>query len=239
MLTPSVKLWLKDKSVSVIGSGRVELLKAVDKYGSIKKAAATMGMSYRHAWGIIKQIRDSVGDEIIATTRGGAAGGGAKLTDLGRVLIKRFEETQDAIERTLKYGPKPALAVDGVIFTKDDKIVLIRRKNPPFKGQLALPGGFIEYKETTELAVVREVEEELGIKAEIKQLIGVYSEPNRDPRHHTISVVYELQPLSYEFKAGDDAASFELVDITDKKIIKTMAFDHGDIVLDIIRERIK
>jgi 8-oxo-dGTP diphosphatase len=239
MLEPSVKLWLKSGKISVIGSGRARLLRAVAENGSITKAATVMGMSYRHAWGILKNIRDSVGEDVIVTTRGGPHGGGAKLTKTGEKILKQYEQNALEIERLIKYGPKPALAVDGLIFTEDGRIVLIRRKNAPYKGQLALPGGFVEYNETTESAVVREVKEELGIKCRIIRVVGVYSDPSRDPRHHTVSVVYELEPESTNYKAGDDAASFEIISLNDKEILGGLAFDHSRIVGETIKQKNK
>ena len=236
MLSPMAKLWLKKGKISVIGSGRAQLLRAIEEHGSITKAAFAMNMSYRHAWGIIKHIRDSIGTEIVRTTRGGPEGGGARLTKVGRQLLNQFEENQREINNFLKYGPKPSLAVDGVIFEEDENLILIRRKNPPFQGELALPGGFVENNETTEAAVRREIKEELGIKTKIKHLIGVYSDPSRDPRQHIISVAYELEPLSTKFKAGDDAKSFERVSL--KKLssidLESIAFDHGKIIKDAI-----
>jgi 8-oxo-dGTP diphosphatase len=237
VLEPSVKLWLKSGKISVIGSGRARLLRAVAENGSITKAAAVMGMSYRHAWGILKHIKVSVGEDIIETTRGGPQGGGAKLTKIGEKILKQYEQNDSEIHRLIKYGPKPALAVDGLIFTADGGIVLIRRKNPPYKGQLALPGGFVEYNETTEDAVLREVKEELGIKCRIIRLVGVYSDPNRDPRHHTVSVVYELEPRSTKYKAGDDAASFEVVSLDDEEVLSGLAFDHWRVVGDTILQK--
>jgi len=239
MLTPSVKLWLKKGKLSIIGSGRVRLLRAIEKYGSITKAAKSMNMSYRHAWGIIKKIQDSVGKDIVITTHGGEHGGGAKLTEYGKKILMQYEQHEWEIEKLIKYGPRPALAVDGVIFDKLGDIVLIRRKNSPFKGKLALPGGFVENNETTEAAVKREVKEELGIETRIKRLVGVYSEPKRDPRQHIVSVVYELEPLSTKFKAGDDAAEFEIVpiEVLTKSGLDTLAFDHGKIIADILSKK--
>jgi 8-oxo-dGTP diphosphatase len=236
MLLPSAKLWLKLGDTPVIGAGRAKLLRAIAEHGSISKAAESMNMSYRHAWGKIKQIRESVGDEVVITNRGGRKGGGAKLTKTGQQLLEQYETSANEIDRILKYGPKPSLAVDGLIMI-DDELVLIRRGNPPFKGMLALPGGFVEYNETTEFAVLREVEEELGIKAEIIQLLGVYSDPMRDPRQHTVSVVYELRPLSRKFIAGDDASDFEKIPIKKlPNIIETeVAFDHGQIIQDFLK----
>ncbi len=236
MLKPYAKLWLKKGQLSVIGSGRARLLRAVAEHGSISKAAKAMGMSYRHAWGIIKQIRTSLGEEVIVTTRGGSSGGGTNLTEFGERILKQYEDNEKGIERLLKYGPKPVLAVDGVIFTERDEIVLIRRGKPPFNGQLALPGGFVEAGETTEQAVVREVQEELGVKSKIKRLVGVYSDPHRDPRHHTISIVYELESLSTKFKAGDDAADYEIIKLSDKNSWSELAFDHTKIIKDALQK---
>lgn len=75
----------------------------------------------------------------------------------------------------------PLLTVDAVVTDENGKIILIRRKNTPFQGSWALPGGFVEYGETVEKAILREVKEETGILIEISELVGVYSDPGRDP----------------------------------------------------------
>src|SRR5215471_12909073 len=106
---------------------------------------------------------------------------------------------------------RPWLAADSVVFDDAGAVLLIRRKNPPFQGMFALPGGFVEAGETTEAAALRELKEETGIEGHSPRLIGVYSDPNRDPRHHTISAVYLVELGSYEVKAGDDAAAAEFV----------------------------
>ncbi|WP_455392069.1 NUDIX domain-containing protein [[Eubacterium] cellulosolvens] len=235
MLSPHVKLWLKKGKHSVLGAGRARLLHAIDEHGSITKAATAMGMSYRHAWGIIRDIQEAMGEEIIKTTRGGAHGGGALLTKRGKQIMKQFDETDREIMKLIKYGPRPWLTVDAVVFDGKGNIILIRRKNPPFQGELALPGGFVDNYETTEDAVRREVKEELGIDTRIICMVGVYSEPTRDPRQHTISVVYEVEPLSTKFKASDDAKAFERVAIKDFSSIGALAFDHDKIIRDAIK----
>ena len=126
---------------------------------------------------------------------------------------------------------KPSITVDG-IFIKNDYIVLIKRKNEPFKDMWALPGGFIDYKETAEKAVLREFKEETGMSANIKKLVGVYSHPSRDPRGHTISIVFLLETQD-EPKAGDDASEVKFFDI--KKLPK-LAFDHSKIIRDALNE---
>src|SRR5215831_19027348 len=106
---------------------------------------------------------------------------------------------------------QPWIAADSVVFDDAGAVLLIRRKNPPFRGMYALPGGFVEVGETTEAAALRELKEETGIEGHSPRLIGVYSDPSRDPRHHTIGIAYLVQARSYAAKAGDDAAAAEFV----------------------------
>ena len=104
----------------------------------------------------------------------------------------------------------PWLAADAVVFDDTGRLLLIRRKFPPFQGQFALPGGFVEIGETTEAAALRELKEETGLEGSSPLLIGVYSDPGRDPRRHVVSIVYLVQASSYEVRAGDDAAGCAL-----------------------------
>ena len=118
------------------------------------------------------------------------------------------------------------------MFDDAGSVLLIRRKNPPFQGMYALPGGFVEVGETTEAAALRELKEETGIEGHSPRLVGVYSDPKRDPRHHTISAVYLVEPRSYEVKAGDDAASAQFVA---NWRAEPLAFDHRQILADALR----
>ena len=122
----------------------------------------------------------------------------------------------------------PALTVDGILF-KDNSILLIQRKYDPFKGSWALPGGFVEYGEKTENAIIREVLEETNLKAEIRSLLGVYSNPHRDPRGHTISVVYLIDVINGNLHAGDDAKNVKFFKID---ALPSLAFDHAEIIKD-------
>lgn len=119
----------------------------------------------------------------------------------------------------------PLLTVDTVIIY-GGKLVLIRRKNPPFQGHFALPGGFVEAGETVEKAAVREAKEETGLDVELIKLLGVYSDPSRDPRGHTVSVCF-LAVGSGNLKAGSDALDTGLFGITE---IPQLAFDHNKII---------
>jgi 8-oxo-dGTP diphosphatase len=122
----------------------------------------------------------------------------------------------------------PLLTVDAVIII-DGKFVVIQRKNEPFKGKWALPGGFVDRGERVEDAARREVKEETGLDVELIALLGVYSDPARDPRGHTVSVVYLAKPIGGVLNAGDDAADAKLVCPEDDP---ELAFDHAVIMND-------
>lgn len=124
-------------------------------------------------------------------------------------------------------GRNPALTVDAVITDIERGVVLILRGNPPFQGQWALPGGFVDIGETCEAACVREVREETGLEVEIVELVGVFSDPDRDPRGHTVSVTYLCNPVGGELAGGDDAAGARWFDELHGI---DLAFDH-DLIL--------
>ena len=86
----------------------------------------------------------------------------------------------------------PALITDCVVFDPHKRVLLVRRKNDPFAGCYALPGGFVNIGETVEAACHREVREETGLAIDERRLrlVGVYSDPGRDPRGHSVSVAY-------------------------------------------------
>ena len=120
------------------------------------------------------------------------------------------------------------LTVDAII-PYQKGIVLIKRANEPFSGFYALPGGIVEYGEKVEDAVLREVKEETGIEGKIFKLVGVYSEPDRDPRGHYISICFVVLPESGELKAGDDAKDVAVFPLNR---LPPLAFDHEKMVRD-------
>jgi len=124
----------------------------------------------------------------------------------------------------------PRLTVDAIILNREMKsIVLIKRKAYPFVGMWALPGGFVEFKEAVEDATIREAKEETGLDIEIEKLVGVYSDPERDPRGHTVAVTFLCRKLGGELIAADDAAEAKEFKI---KELPEMAFDHRKMVDD-------
>jgi 8-oxo-dGTP diphosphatase len=121
------------------------------------------------------------------------------------------------------------LTVDAVILEQGG-VYLIKRKNDPFKGMWALPGGFVEYGETVEHAVEREVKEETGLHVKITNLVGVFSDPKRDPRGHTVSVVFLAEPHGMP-KAGSDAKDIKRFALSQ---LPHLAFDHEKIIHEAI-----
>ena len=121
----------------------------------------------------------------------------------------------------------PLLAADAVIQFQEG-IVLIRRNNPPYQGCYALPGGFVERGETVEEAAIREAREETGLVIDLLGLVGVYSDPARDPRGHVVSAAF-LARGSGRLQSGSDARSAEVFP-TEK--LPKLAFDHDRIISD-------
>jgi len=224
---------LKKDDKFVLGEGRERLLELIDEKGSISEAAKEMNMSYRHAWGKVKKIEEVLGKEVVKSQRGGDKNRGSVLTTTGKQLLSDYQELKQ--EHKGEVYRDPSLTVDGIV-KQGGKLLLIKRKNPPFKGSYALPGGFVEYKETVEEAVVREVEEETGLKTKIDSMIGVYSDPDRDPRGHMISTVFSLVEIGGSIKGGSDAEKARFFDINH---LPDLAFDHEDIISDFIAKKEK
>ncbi|CAK7064702.1 MAG: Bifunctional NMN adenylyltransferase/Nudix hydrolase [Desulfovibrio sp.] len=123
----------------------------------------------------------------------------------------------------------PSPTVDAVIYDPERGIVLVKRKNEPFGW--ALPGGFVEYGESVETAAMREAKEETSLDVRLTGLLGVYSDPARDPRQHTISTVFTAVAANPDAVAGNDDAEearFFLLNDLPQNIV----FDHCKIIDD-------
>jgi len=128
----------------------------------------------------------------------------------------------------------PFPTVDVVVFHPGQGILLIERRNPP-QGW-ALPGGFVDYGESVEQAAIREAREETGLDVHLNGLLGVYSDPGRDPRFHTISIVFTAEVSAAARPcAGDDAGKAEFFSLD--ALPEQIAFDHRRIIDDYMRSR--
>jgi ADP-ribose pyrophosphatase YjhB (NUDIX family) len=134
-------------------------------------------------------------------------------------------------ETLIETWRNPVPTVD-IIIRIDDTIVLIERRNPPFGW--ALPGGFVDYGESLEIAAKREALEETGLTVKNLKQFRAYSDPQRDPRQHTISYVFTAEADGMPV-AGDDAAAVKLFSIDN--LPTPLCFDHGQILTDYIETR--
>ncbi len=131
----------------------------------------------------------------------------------------------------------PYITADGIVEVYIDGIfkgiVLIERLNPPHG--TALPGGFMDIGETIEHCLKREMSEEIGLDVEIVELLGLYSDPSRDPRFHTVSAVYVCKASALP-QAGDDAKSTKVIKLGDL-IKEQFVFDHQKIIDDYLAQK--
>ncbi|MBM4248572.1 MAG: NUDIX domain-containing protein [Euryarchaeota archaeon] len=221
------KAWLERDGRFVLSEGRAALLRAVGRRQSLREAAAGLGISYRHAWAMLRRTGQAAGEPVIRSERGGKGRGRTVLTEAGERALRAYDSELGRLQRTRG----PWLTVDAVI-EREGALLLVRRGRPPFEGMHALPGGFVEAGETVEEAVVREVREETGLRTRVAGLLGVYSDPERDPRGHTVSAVFVLEATGGRLRGGDDAAEAAFFDIGK---LPPLAFDHDRVVTDYLK----
>jgi len=188
--------------------------------GGPERAAADLGIAKATVLRKVRRIERDVGGKVLQ--RGA-------LSPLGTELVERMQLYVRLLEAQLEnLWKNPSLTCDGLVL-RDGKVLLVKRGREPFRGCHALPGGFVEYGESTEDCVVREIREETGLDTEVLRLVGAYSEMGRDPRGHFVTLLYLLREKGGSLEAGDDADSagfFALSDLPD------LAFDHGKMIAD-------
>jgi len=138
-----------------------------------------------------------------------------------------------------KYA-RPSVATDAIVFSYFDErlhVLLVRRKNHPFRGRWVFPGGFVEVYEDPDETVRRELREETGLEADFLAHLAVFGRPDRDPRYHVISVAYfgVVRADEHVPNAADDAAEAAWFHLSD---VPPLGFDHGKI-LEVAVERLK
>lgn len=130
-------------------------------------------------------------------------------------------------------NPKPTV---DIAVTDGKRVVLIKRGREPFKGHWVFPGGFVDYGETVEDAAIREVMEETGLKITLETILGVYSDPDRDPRGHNVSVAFigrVIEGVGGDQPVGGDDAADAIWRNIDTIEPGELAFDHGLILADL------
>lgn len=228
------QVWLTEDGRSVLGEEGARVLSLVRSIGSLSAVAEMMDIDFREVRDAIGEVEEAAGHRLVRTQRG-TEGSMTCLTREGEVLLEEYESKKRRLEEQMDqlFGA-PTLTADGIVLI-DDRLLLVRRGREPGRGCYALPGGFVEYGERPENCAVREVREETGLLTEPLQLVGIYSDPDRDPRGHLVSAVFHLRRVGGELQAGDDAQGVGLFELDG---LPALAFDHARIVDDFLRSRL-
>lgn len=128
---------------------------------------------------------------------------------------------------------KPVLAVDVVAIYRNEGIILVKRSHDPYKDHWAIPGGLVEYGETVENAAVREFKEETGLEVKLVKIVGVYSDPSRDPRGHVVSVAFLGIVRDGMLKPSEETKEVKIFKL--HEIPHNLAFDHRKIIFDALK----
>lgn len=203
----------------LLDSDDLDLLLRLRK-GGMDEAAADLGTTRGTVLRKVRRIESRVGEKVLLK---------GTLTPFGIDLVERMELYVRLLEAQLEnLWKNPSITCDGLVL-REGKVLLVKRGREPFQGRHALPGGFVEYGESTEDCVVREIREETGLDTEVIRLVGAYSEMGRDPRGHFITLLYLLRERGGSLIAGDDADSAEFFTLTD---LPELAFDHAVMIKD-------
>ncbi len=221
---------LRKEGEAIMDEPRAKLLERVADIGSLDDVTGELGLSKDEVKKWLVAIENAMGAPAVSI----GADGKAILTEAGRGLLSEFEtKSRLARSQVQNLWKKPWVTADGIVVI-EDQIVLIKRGKEPFKGMHALPGGIVEYGETLEECVVREFEEETGLRTRVLDLVGVYSTADRDPRGHFITIAFNLQPIGGTLRGGDDAADAGLFPL-DR--LPELAADHLKILTEALMRR--
>jgi 8-oxo-dGTP diphosphatase len=213
----------------VLDASGASILSDISKNGGVGSIMKRSGLTREELAGTIGAINMRAGEMLIDTN-----GEELSLTVRGREALQALELRRHMLSEQMKnLWEKPWITADGIII-HEDGLVLIKRGNEPFKGMYALPGGIVEYGERVEDCVVREMREETGLETEVMNLVGVYSDPDRDPRGHFITIAFNLKVIGGELRSGDDAMDANLFEL---EHLPELAADHLKIIKDALRVR--
>jgi 8-oxo-dGTP diphosphatase len=215
-------LSLKRNGRLILTEMDAEILRQIHECGTLEQAGKRLGLPVGDLAGSLGSINRRSTIDLVRICEDSV-----DLTPEGEEALRTFDLKRRMLDEQLQHlWRKPYLTADGVLI-ETDKVLLVRRGREPGKGLLALPGGIVNYGERLEECVVREVEEETGIVTEVVRLVGVLSDPERDPRGHFVTAVYELRRIGGVLRAGDDASEIGFFPLNE---LPNLAFDHAHII---------
>jgi 8-oxo-dGTP diphosphatase len=219
-------LVLSAGGIRVLDRQKARTLRALKESGGLGEVAKKLRTTEKLLRKRIDRLMDENGKPFVSIK-----GGRASLTKDGIKALDVYESRSKFISELISHRYRnPLLTVDGIVI-HDDGLVVVRRARLPCKGRMALPGGIVEYGETVEEAVVREVREETGLETVPERLVSIRSKADRDPRGHFVSIVFLLRVVGGRMRSGDDADAVALVPLDP---LPDLAFDHTEIVRDFL-----
>jgi len=223
------ELVLKRYGRAVLDGTGCALLEAVRSFGDPAAIAKRIGITSGDLAGAVGSLNLQFGSELVVLEADGY-----HLTPMGDEAASEYRLKERMLKDQMENLWKKSWITTDAVIIIDDKIVLIRRGREPFKGKYALPGGIVEYGESLEDCVVREAREETGLETRVAGLVGAYSEPDRDPRGHFITVAYNLDAIGGALAGGDDADDAKLFPLN---ALPELAADHAQVIADALKAR--
>jgi 8-oxo-dGTP diphosphatase len=222
------ELVLRARGRRVMDRSKAMVLRALREAGDLKGAARMLRTDEPRLRKRVNRFKDEQGRPLVEIDRSRAS-----LTNEGERLLEVYDNrTRFILEQVERRYRNPLLTVDGIIIMEGG-VVAVKRGREPFRGKLSLPGGIVEYGETVEEAVVREVREETGLETLPERLVSLRSQPGRDPRGHFVSAVFLMRVIGGRLESGDDASDVTLVPLDP---LPDIAFDHVEILRDYLAE---